>query len=125
MKHFETFVCAVLCLFVTLPPPFASATSDSSSEDGISIIQRPETFRISEEGRIYVGDRETRLNQLARRLRREGISPKDTIYVSIPYDIPQRVLVSVSRELASHGYRRVIFTRPPRAVAETEGTEKQ
>ncbi len=86
-------------------------------------MQRPETIRISEEGRIYVGDRETRLNRLARRLRREGYSEEDTIYVSIPEGTPRRVLVSVGRELASRGYRRVIFTRPPRAIAEAEGEE--
>ena len=90
----------------------------SQPEGSLSILQRQETIRISEEGRIYVGDRETALRQLASRLRREGVAQSDTVYVSIPDETPRRVMVAVSRELASKGFRRVIFTKPPRAIAE-------
>lgn len=103
-------------LLVALLPDSLHAASQP--EGGLSIVQRPETIRISEEGRIYVGDRETSLDQLARRLRRDGVAQSDTVYVSIPDETPRRVMVAVSRELASKGFRRVIFTKPPRAIAE-------
>ena len=125
MKPLRIYLYAVMCLVITLAIPNATGSSDTSENGGLSIIQRPETIRISEAGRIYVGEHETRLNQLARRLRREGVSQEDTIYVSIQDETPRGVLVAVSRELATRGYRRVIFTRPPRAVAETEGNENQ
>ncbi len=125
MKPLRIYLYAVMCLVITLAIPNAIGSSDTSGNGGLSIIQRPETIRISEAGRIYVGEHETRLNQLARRLRREGVSQEDTIYVSIQDETPRGVLVAVSRELATRGYRRVIFTRPPRAVAETEGNENQ
>jgi len=123
MKLIKCTLFAIICFLVTVCVPSTESYADNSEEGGLSIMQRPETIRISEEGRIYVGDRETRLNRLARRLRREGYSEEDTIYVSIPEGTPRRVLVSVGRELASRGYRRVIFTRPPRAIAEAEGEE--
>jgi len=97
-----------------------AARAEPDAEGSLSIVHRQETVRISEQGRIYVGERETALGQLAARLRREGVSRNDTVYVSIPDETPRRVLVAVGRELASKGYRRVIFTKPPRATAEAE-----
>ena len=109
-----------ICILTAIGTPYPEVRADTDAEGGLSIVQRRETVRISEEGRIFVGDRETRLNQLGRRLRREGYAQTDTIYVSIPDETPRRVLVAVGRELASQGFRRVIFTKPPRAVAEAE-----
>lgn len=109
-------ICAMGALLFSLIEVHANTESDG----GISIVQRPETIRISEQGRIYIGERETNLNQLGRRLKRDGYKPNDTIYVSIPDETPRRVLVAVGRELASQGFRRVIFTKPPRTVAEAE-----
>jgi len=125
MKGTSPTIFSIICLLAILLSPTAFIHADSSEEGGLSIIQRPETIRITEEGRIYVGERETRLNRLARNLRREGYAPEDTIYVSIPERTPRRVLVDVGRELASRGYRRVIFTRPPRAISEAEGESNE
>lgn len=118
-------IFVLLLLTILIGPAIQNTYAGDSGEGGISIMQRPETIRISEKGRIYVEGRETRLNRMARRLRREGYDEEDTIYVSIPQRAPRRVLVSVGRELASHGYRRVIFTRPPRATSEAEGEESE
>ncbi len=116
--------CTVLYLTIAAALAFvftgSQAKANTAQESSISIIQRPETVRISAQGKIYVGEREVNLRQLGRRLRRDGYAQTDTIYVSIPEETPQRVLVAVGRELASQGYRRVIFTRPPRAVAEAK-----
>ena len=125
MKHNSLFWRIPLCGLICGLAFFTTTTCvQAESESGISIVHRPETVRISQDGRIYVGDRETRLNQLARRLRREGYENTSTIYVSIPDETPRSVLVAVGRELASQGFRRVIFTKPPRATAETEGAPR-
>ena len=117
MTIYRFSLLALSCLLAIIASPTNLAANPDAS-GGMSIVQRRETIRISAEGRIYVGDQETPLNRLVRRLRRECYSQSDTIYVAIPSETPQRVLVAVSRELASHGFRRVMFVRPPRAVAE-------
>ncbi len=91
-----------------------------AEEVKLSIVRQNEAIRVSPEGQLFVGDRETALGQLANRLRREGFSPTDSIIIAIPENMPQRALVAISRELASKGYRRLLFSRPPRAVSETE-----
>ena len=90
-----------------------------AEEVTLSIVQQNVAIRVSPQGQFFVAERETPLNQLANRLRREGFSRTDSIVISIPDNMPQRALVAVSRELASKGYRRILFSRPPRAVAET------
>jgi biopolymer transport protein ExbD len=112
----KTIVLVTLCASLLAGIRSATATAESN----LSILQRRETVRITEQGKIFVGDRETPLQQLARRLRREGVAQSDTVYISIPEETPNRVLVDVSRELATRGYRRVIFTKPLRTTAESK-----
>jgi len=111
-------IASLLTCTCTLPLVANPAEHTETSTNSLSIVQRPETIRISEDGRIYVKNRATPLRQLSRQLQREGLEKQDPIYVSIPDRTPQKLLVAVIRELSAQGFRRVIFTKPPKAVAE-------
>ena len=107
---------AVLALGALLAlPEVVRANTDPGN---LTIMQRNVAIQIAPDGTLYVRDRETPLNRLATQLRRAGYEPHHTIHVSIPDETPRRVLVAVSRELASRGYRRILFVKPPRATAE-------
>lgn len=112
------FALKLICLGILLILP--RTTLAGSQPEPLSLLQRPEAVRISEQGIIYIGDRETPLRQLARQLRRAGYVQTDAIHVSIPDNTPQNIMMAVSRELASKGFRRIIFTKPPKATAEAE-----
>lgn len=115
------FIC-LICIFALWGMPSPMQAEEKAKSD-VSMMQRPETIRITPQGKIYIDKEEVSLRKMARQLRKSGIKKEDTIYVSIPTRTPQKALVAVSRELASNGYRRVIFTKPPKAIAQ-KGTNK-
>jgi biopolymer transport protein ExbD len=116
MKTRLTLHLICLGLLLTLP----RAIMAGAQPEPLSLLQKPAAVRISEQGIIYIGDRETPLRQLSRQLRRAGYEQTDAIHISIPEQTPQDVMTAVSRELASKGFRRIIFTKPPKATAETD-----
>ncbi len=74
--------------------------------------------RLTEDGRVYVGDHETGLRELAGRLKKNGVNPQIRITVGIPANTSPEALSAIGRELASNGYRRFIFSKPRKAVVE-------
>ncbi len=74
--------------------------------------------RLSTNGRLYIGQVETPVKQLAAQLKKEGIGPKTQITIEIPPNTPPQALTVISRELASSGYRRILFSKPRKATAE-------
>lgn len=74
--------------------------------------------RVSNEGLIYVGEKEIELSKLAERLKKDDIPPQTQITVEIPSNTPPATLSAIGRELASNGYRRFIFNKPRKVVAE-------
>ncbi len=74
--------------------------------------------RLSENGRLYVGDTETPVKKLATQLKKDGIDLKAQVTIEIPPNTPAAALTVISRELASSGYRRILFSKPRKATAE-------
>ncbi len=73
--------------------------------------------RLSTNGRIYVGKTETPVRKLAAQLKKDGIDPKMQVTIEIPPNTPPQALTVISRELASNGYRRIVFSKPRQATA--------
>jgi biopolymer transport protein ExbD len=76
------------------------------------------TVRLSQTGRIYVGEKYTGLRKLVSELKSSGISKKTRIVVEIPDNTSADALASISKELRKGGYRRFCFTKPRKATAE-------
>ncbi len=74
--------------------------------------------RVTETGKIYVGEKEVKLSALAAELKKEKIKPQTQVTVEIPHNTPANALSAIGKELASNGYRRFIFTKPRKAVAD-------
>lgn len=73
--------------------------------------------RLSTNGRLYVGKIETPVKKLAAQLKKDGIGPKTQITIEIPPNTPPQALTVITRELASSGYRRILFSKPRKATA--------
>ena len=76
------------------------------------------TVRLSNEGRIYVGKKYTGLTKLVTELKSRGIKPNTRIVIEIPHNTSPDAIAAISRELIRHGYRRYVFNKPVKAVAE-------
>jgi len=76
------------------------------------------TVTLRESGRLYVGDSHTGLAGMVRQLKADGATRQTRITVEIPHNIAPETLQSISRQLASAGFRRIIFIKPRRAVSE-------
>ena len=78
----------------------------------------PPTVTLSDDGRIYVGKKYTGLTKLVAELKTKGIKPDTRIIIEIPENTSPNAITSISRELIKHGYRRYVFNKPVKAVAE-------
>ena len=76
------------------------------------------TVRLSNEGRIYVGKKYTGLTKLIPELKAQKIKPDTRIMIEVPHNTSPNTLAAISRELLKHGYRRYVFNKPVKAVAE-------
>lgn len=73
--------------------------------------------RLTDDGRIYVGNTYTGLSKLVSQLKRDGIEQQTRIMIEIPNNTAPSALSAIGRELASNGYRRFVFSKPRKAVA--------
>jgi uncharacterized protein (DUF362 family) len=64
------------------------------------------TVKLSNEGRIYVGKKS------------RGIKPNTRIVIEIPHNTSPDAIEAIAKELLRHGYRRYVFNKPVKAVAE-------
>lgn len=82
------------------------------------IETRDEEIRLSSQGRLYVGDTLVALNTLGGELRKRGYSADQQITIEIPHNTSPNAITAIGRELAAHGYRRVIFSKPRQTIVE-------
>ncbi len=76
------------------------------------------TVKLSNEGRIYVGKKYTGLTKLVTELKSRGIKPNTRIVIEIPHNTSPDAIEAIAKELLRHGYRRYVFNKPVKAVAE-------
>jgi len=74
--------------------------------------------RLTEKGKLYMGENEVKLSALAAELKKDKIKPETQVTVEIPHNTPANALSAIGKELASNGYRRFIFTKPRKAVVD-------
>lgn len=74
--------------------------------------------RLSDEGRIYVGKTYVGLSGLAAQLKNDGVKLQTRIMVEIPQNTSPDAMSAIGRALASNGYRRFMFSKPQKTVAE-------
>lgn len=75
-------------------------------------------IRLTEEGKIYVGEAYTGLSKMITQLKKDGIRPKEQITVEIPENTSPNAISAIGRELASNGFRRFVFSKPRKTVVE-------
>jgi hypothetical protein len=74
--------------------------------------------RLSQDGRIYVGDTYTGLAKLSAQLKKNGFKTQEQITIEIPQNTSPNALSAIGQELASNGFRRFIFSKPRKTVVE-------
>ena len=72
------------------------------------------SVRLSNEGRIYVGERYTGLKKMVKQLKADGTKKEDRIVIYIPPHTSQKAMTSIGRELASNGYPHILFKQEQR-----------
>jgi biopolymer transport protein TolR len=86
--------------------PETKAATDTNPSDNVVIS-------ISKEENIYYGSDIIYLQDLAQRLKREGKSPKDPIYLRADKDVKWKSIVSVIDTVRSAGFSELkLVTRP-------------
>jgi biopolymer transport protein ExbD len=75
------------------------------------------TVTLSNDGRIHVGTTYTGLRKLVAQLKANGITPATRITVEIPQNTSPNAIAAITRELSNNGYRRLIFSKPRRAIS--------
>jgi hypothetical protein len=98
---------AAACILL---PSLGCATLGGSSSEP--------TVRLSNDGRIYVGQTYTGLTKLVSRLKADGIKSSERIIIEIPQNTSNNAISAISRELSSKGYRRFVFNKPLAATAQ-------
>jgi len=105
--------------FVLFLAPFAPEQVLAEEQDNAM------TVHVSGEGRITLRGRDVQLKELATKLRKRGCTSKTTITVEIPADATVNFIQAMTKQLASGGFRRVIFARPKKAIATTQPRPKR
>ncbi len=96
--HIITIIITAICILI-------SSQGCTTSRMGSKEI----SVRLSNEGRIYVGDRYTGLKKLVKQLKANGARKEDRIVINIPNHTSPNALKGIGRELASNGYSHILF----------------
>jgi len=77
------------------------------------------TFKLtlSDEGVLLVNDVRVKLPDLPKKLKSLGVKPDTVLVIAVPQDASTSTLTTISKELATKGYKRFTFIRPRKAVA--------
>jgi hypothetical protein len=105
LNHAILTIAAAACLLV----PIQGLALGSSQK---SIV------RLSDSGRIYVGETYTGLKKLVAMLKSKGYKPEHAITVEIPKNTSQKALKAIRHELMRKGYGKVRFRKPQVIKAE-------
>lgn len=101
----------VLLVLLTLAPA-CRLTRRVGADNTVRIV-------MSDSGQLHINGEPAPMERLARRLRAMGARSDTLIRVTVPDDVAPRHLAQVTRELASAGFRKVLFTKPMTADAYT------
>jgi hypothetical protein len=75
--------------------------------------------RLDPDGCLYADGKPVKLADLGRALKSAGAEPATMIRVAVPEGRTD-ALPAITRELSASGFRRVVFTLPPRSSARAE-----
>ena len=81
----------------------------SKSTDVVVLVKQAPTVKLTQRGRIYVGDKYTGLKKMVKQIKANGVKKDQRIVVQIPRNTSQNALKAIGRELASNGYVHVLF----------------
>ena len=107
MKFHFQFCCAGLLILTLCHGASAQILGDVEAQ-----------VRLSQDGRIYVGDTYTGLAKLSAQLKKNGFKTQEQITIEIPQNTSPNALSAIGQELASHGFRRFVFSKPRKTVVE-------
>ncbi len=94
-------------------------SANKSSAHKRTITHKKEvSVKLSNEGRIYVGNRYTGLKKMVKQLKANGAKKEDRIVINIPKNTSPNALKSIGRELASNGYGHILFKQEHKPSAE-------
>jgi biopolymer transport protein ExbD len=80
-------------------------------------VEKGPTIRMTQQGRIYVGDKYTGLKKMIKQLKSDGIKTSDYITIQIPNNTSKNALTAIGRELASNGYSHILFKHEVKPVS--------
>ena len=75
---------------------------------------------VSAEGAITLNGKEIELTELSRPLKAAGATPDTRIMVFVPENMPKPTMTAIAGNLASAGFRKVIFIGPRHAGSSTK-----
>lgn len=77
------------------------------------------TFKLSlsEEGVLIVDAARVKLSDLPGKLKSLGVKPETVLLITVPEATSSNTLKTITTELGTKGYRRLMFTKPRHAVA--------
>jgi hypothetical protein len=108
MKLFLSFVALLaVCSFTGCMSP---ATPSNTSGDSLHLSVLPT-------GTWIVNGKSIPRDQLISALHKTGATSETTLYVDIPRTLPLTEVASLTKMLASAGYRRVFYKRPKHAAS--------
>lgn len=102
IRHAAVAICVLLLALATAG---CGMTGNNLSNNTIHVS-------VSQGGDITVNGKTTELSQLAGKLKSLGATADTCIKVSVPKETPTSTMSEITRNLASAGFRKIIFTRP-------------
>lgn len=109
---------AVCVLLLTLTTTGCNTRGDKFPDNSILVS-------VSDDNRITVDGKRIELSRLAGKLKSMGVKADTCIKISVPKDRPTLIMSEISRNLASAGFRKVIFVGTTHADSFLEGTQAQ
>ena len=104
MRHAAT---ATLVLIGVLALTGCATTANSAAKQADTY-----ELRLSPSGTLQFDGKETPVDHLVKQLRSAGATPDSSIVIDIPADTPLSRVTAITGQLASAGYRKIIFKRP-------------
>lgn len=76
------------------------------------------TVTLTSDGHIYVGEINSGLADMTRRLKAKGLTRASRIVVEIPHNTAPEAMQQIGRQLHAGGFPRFVFVKPRQAVSE-------
>jgi hypothetical protein len=108
LNRFSPLPFVLLLAACTLSGCMSTSPSTGTKDDTLHLSVLPT-------GTIVFNNKDISRDRLVKTLRRAGATPETTIIVDIPTMMPMTEVSSLTKTLASAGYRRVFCRRPKHA----------